>query len=61
MFQKCYYYNRGISRGYQDDNLSLQREKIKARNQQKFSDFFNNEKEETHLYQSSTIIVQKYI
>ena len=55
------YYNRGISRGYQDDNLSLQREKIKARNQQKFSDFFNNEKEETHLYQSSTIIVQKYI
>jgi len=53
------YYNRGISRGYEENNLV---NKSRSKSHKKLSDFFDNNKEDiNNIYQSSTIIVQKYI
>jgi len=53
------YYNRGISRGYEENNL---KNKTRAKSHKKLIDFFDNNKEDiNNIYQSSIIIVQKYI
>jgi hypothetical protein len=53
------YYNRGISRGYEENNL---KNKSRSKSHKKLSDLFDNNKEDiNNIYQSSIIIVQKYI
>ena len=56
-------YNKGIERGY--DDKSIIKNKLRAISQQKLSDSERDKEkdknDENNLYQSSTIVVQKYI
>ena len=54
------YYNRGIFRGYNNNN---DKREIKSRslNKKKLNIFDNDKDESNNIYQSSTIIIQKYI
>ena len=53
------YYNRGISRGYNDDKVKEIRSK--SLNKKKFNVLDRDKEDINNIYQSSTIIIQKYI
>jgi hypothetical protein len=53
------YYNRGISRGYNDDKEKEIRSK--TLNKKKFNVLDRDKEDMNNIYQSSTIIIQKYI